>query len=179
MYYNNYNKSIVTPLETQGLYKEYRIENQRIKEISMKNNKNESLENVTYETYNNELFGFSLEYPVKLFEKTYLYDDRLNLETRDSEANINCIFKENLSNQSLESIYEEKLNSINTEISYKKLRENDFVISYKKNENIHYIKGIFNSNKKTFMYLEFKYSTKYKDTMDPIIERMTKSINAE
>ena len=49
----------------------------------------------------------------------------------------------------------------------------------KKNENIHYIKGIFNSNKKTFMYLEFKYSTKYKDTMDPIIERMTKSINAE
>lgn len=179
MYYNNYNKSIVTPLETQGLYKEYRIENQRIKEISMKNNKNESLENVTYETYNNELFGFSLEYPVKLFEKTYLYDDRLNLETRDSEANINCIFKENLSNQSLESIYEEKLNSINTEISYKKLRENDFIISYKKNENIHYIKGIFNSNKKTFMYLEFKYSTKYKDTMDPIIERMTKSINAE
>ena len=173
------NKSIVTPLETQGLYKEYRIENQRIKEISMKNNKNESLENITYETYNNELFGFSLEYPVKLFEITYSYDDRLNLETRDSEANINCIFKENLSNQSLESIYEEKLNSINTEISYKKLRENDFVISYKKNENIHYIKGIFNSNKKTFMYLEFKYSTKYKDTMDPIIERMTKSINAE
>lgn len=178
MYFDSDRQSIIIPVGTQGLYKEYKLENQKIKEVSM-NNKSVTLEDIVYETYYNQLFGFSFEYPVKIFEMTSEYNDRFSLGTEDSEASINCIFIGNLSARTLENIYEEKLNYINTEISYKKLKENDFVISYEKNGYIEYIKVIFNPNKKTFMNLEFKYTSRYKDIMDSIIERMSKSIDIE
>ena len=178
MYFDIDRQSIIIPVGTQGLYKEYKLENQKIKEVSM-NNKSVTLEDIVYETYYNQLFGFSFEYPVKIFEMTSEYNDRFSLGTEDSEASINCIFIGNLSTRTLENIYEEKLNFINTEISYKKLKENDFVISYEKNGYIEYIKVIFNPNKKTFMNLEFKYTSRYKDIMDSIIERMSKSIDIE
>lgn len=178
MYFDIDRQSIIVPIGTQGLYKEYKLENQKIKEVSM-NNKSLALEDIVYETYYNQLFGFSFEYPIKIFEITSEYNDRFNLETPDSEAFITCTYIGNLSTKTLENIYEEKLNSINTEISYKKLKENDFVISYEKNGYIKYIKVVFNPNKKTFMDLEFKYTSRYKDIMNSIIERMTKSVNTE
>ena len=178
MYFDIDRQSIIVPIGTQGLYKEYKLENQKIKEVSM-NNKSVALEDIVYETYYNQLFGFSFEYPIKIFEITLEYNDRFSLETPDSEAFITCTYIGNLSTKTLENIYEEKLNSINTEISYKKLKENDFVISYEKNGYIEYIKVVFNPNKKTFMDLEFKYTSRYKDIMNSIIERMTKSVNTE
>ncbi|BEO97473.1 hypothetical protein FNSP10_08610 [Fusobacterium nucleatum] len=178
MYFDIDRQSIIVPIGTQGLYKEYKLENQKIKEVSM-NNKSLALEDIVYETYYNQLFGFSFEYPIKIFEITSEYNDRFNLETPDSEAFITCTYIGNLSTKTLENIYEEKINSINTEISYKKLKENDFVISYEKNGYIKYIKVVFNPNKKTFMDLEFKYTSRYKDIMNSIIERMTKSVNTE
>ena len=178
MYFDIDRQSIIVPIGTQGLYKEYKLENQKIKEVSM-NNKSVALEDIVYETYYNQLFGFSFEYPIKIFEITSEYNDRFSLETLDSEAFITCTYIGNLSTKTLENIYEEKLNSINTEISYKKLKENDFVISYEKNGYIEYIKVVFNPNKKTFMDLEFKYTSRYKDIMNLIIERMTKSVNTE
>jgi len=178
IYFDIDRQSIIVPIGTQGLYKEYKLENQKIKEVSM-NNKSLALEDIVYETYYNQLFGFSFEYPIKIFEITSEYNDRFNLETPDSEAFITCTYIGNLSTKTLENIYEEKLNSINTEISYKKLKENDFVISYEKNGYIKYIKVVFNPNKKTFMDLEFKYTSRYKDIMNSIIERMTKSVNTE
>ena len=68
MYFDIDRQSIIVPIGTQGLYKEYKLENQKIKEVSM-NNKSLALEDIVYETYYNQLFGFSFEYPIKIFEK--------------------------------------------------------------------------------------------------------------
>ena len=175
MYFDTDSQSVVIPIGTQGLYSEYRIENNKIVEFSENNKKssNTTQMNSDYSIYENNNYNYSLEYPNKNFKIISETNDGMDLESYDSRASINYYITENASN---ETIYEGNIDFIGREIPYKKLGEDFYVLSYIKDGYIQYAKVIYNKKNNTFIQLRFYYTQDYKDIMAPIVERMTKSI---
>lgn len=178
MYFDTDSQSVVVPIGTQGLYSEYRIENNKIVEFSENKKKSSDTTQMTsdYSVYENNLFDYSLEYPSKNFKIVSETNDGMDLESYDSRASINYYITENTSNETIKSMYEGNIDFIGREIPYKKLGEDFYVLSYIKDGYIQYAKVIYNKKNNTFIQLRFYYTQDYKDIMAPIVERMTKSI---
>ena len=70
MYFDTDSQSVVIPIGTQGLYSEYRIENNKIVEFSenKKKSSNTTQMNSDYSIYENNNYNYSLEYPNKNFK---------------------------------------------------------------------------------------------------------------
>ena len=178
MYFDKDTQSIIVPIGSQGLYSEYRIENNKIVEFSENKKKSSNIIQTTldYNVYENNNYNYFLEYPTKNFKITSKRDDGIDLESSDSKASINCYITKNTSNDTIKSMYEENIDFIGREIPYKKLGEDFYVLSYAKNGYIEYAKVIYNKKNNTFIQLRFYYTQDYKDVMAPIVERMTKSV---
>ena len=178
MYFDKDTQSIIVPIGSQGLYEEYIIENSYIVELSKKiiQPSNTTLMDSNYGIFKSNKFNYSLEYPNKNFKITSKRDDGIDLESNDSKASINCYITKNTSNDTIKSMYEENIDYIGREIPYKKLGEDFYVLSYIKNGYIEYAKVIYNKKNNTFIQLRFYYPEDYKEIMNPIIERMTKSL---
>ena len=178
MYFDKDTQSIIVPIGSQGLYEEYIIENSYIVELSKKiiQPSNTTLMDSNYGIFKSNKFNYSLEYPNKNFKITSKRDDGIDLESNDSKASINCYITKNTSNDTIKSMYEENIDYIGREIPYKKLGKDFYVLSYIKNEYIEYAKVIYNKKNNTFIQLRFYYPEDYKEIMNPIIERMTKSL---
>ena len=178
MYFDTDSQSVVIPIGTQGLYSEYRIENNKIVEFSenKKKSSNTTQMNSDYSIYENNNYNYSLEYPNKNFKIISETNDGMDLESYDSRASINYYITENASNETIKSMYEGNIDFIGREIPYKKLGEDFYVLSYIKDGYIQYAKVIYNKKNNTFIQLRFYYTQDYKDIMAPIVERMTKSI---
>lgn len=178
MYFDKDTQSIIVPIGSQGLYEEYIIENSYIVELSKKiiQPSNTTLMDSNYGIFKSNKFNYSLEYPNKNFKITSKRDDGIDLESNDSKASINCYITKNTSNDTIKSMYEDNIDFIGIEIPYKKLGEDFYVLSYIKNGYIEYAKVIYNKKNNTFIQLRFYYPEDYKEIMNPIIERMTKSL---
>ena len=178
MYFDKDTQSIIVPIGSQGLYQEYMIENSYIVELSKKiiQPSNTTLTDSNYGIFKSDKFNYSLEYPNKNFKITSKRDDGIDLESNDSKASINCYIIKNTSNDTIKSMYEDNIDFIGIEIPYKKLGEDFYVLSYIKNGYIEYAKVIYNKKNNTFIQLRFYYPEDYKEIMNPIIERMTKSL---
>ncbi len=178
MYFDKDTQSIIVPIGSQGLYQEYIIENSYIVELSKKiiQPSNTTLMDSNYGIFKSNKFNYSLEYPNKNFKITSKRDDGIDLESNDSKASINCYITKNTSNDTIKSMYEENIDYIGREIPYKKLGKDFYVLSYIKNEYIEYVKVIHNKKNNTFIQLRFYYPEDYKEIMNPIIERMIKSL---
>lgn len=178
MYFDKDTQSIIVPIGSQGLYEEYIIENSYIVELSKKiiQPSNTTLTDSNYGIFKSDKFNYSLEYPNKNFKITSKRDDGIDLESNDSKASINCYITKNTSNDTIKSMYEDNIDFIGIEIPYKKLGEDFYVLSYIKNGYIEYAKVIYNKKNNTFIQLRFYYPEDYKEIMNPIIERMTKSL---
>lgn len=178
MYFDKDAQSIIVPIGSQGLYQEYRIENNKIVEFSENEKKSSNIIQMTldYNVYENNNYNYFLEYPTKNFKITSKRNDGIDLESSDSKASINCYITKNTSNDTIKSMYEENIDYIGREIPYKKLGEDFYVLSYIKNGYIEYAKVIYNKKNNTFIQLRFYYPEDYKEIMNPIIERMTKSL---
>lgn len=178
MYFDTDSQSVVVPIGTQGLYSEYRIENNKIVEFSENKKKSSNTTQMTsdYSVYENNLFDYSLEYPSKNFKIVSETNDGMDLESYDSRVSINYYITENTSNETIKSMYEGNIDFIGREIPYKKLGEDFYVLSYIKDGYIQYAKVIYNKKNNTFIQLRFYYTQDYKDIMAPIVERMTKSV---
>lgn len=178
MYFDKDTQSIIVPIGSQGLYQEYMIENSYIVELSKKiiQPSNTTLTDSNYGIFKSDKFNYSLEYPNKNFKITSKRDDGIDLESNDSKASINCYITKNTSNDTIKSMYEDNIDFIGIEIPYKKLGEDFYVLSYIKNGYIEYAKVIYNKKNNTFVQLRFYYPEDYKEIMNPIIERMTKSL---
>lgn len=178
MYFDKDTQSIIVPIGSQGLYEEYIIENSYIVELSKKiiQPSNTTLTDLNYGIFKSDKFNYSLEYPNKNFKITSKRDDGIDLESNDSKASINCYIIKNTSNDTIKSMYEDNIDFIGIEIPYKKLGEDFYVLSYIKNGYIEYAKVIYNKKNNTFIQLRFYYPEDYKEIMNPIIERMTKSL---
>lgn len=178
MYFDKDTQSIIVPIGSQGLYQEYMIENSYIVELSKKiiQPSNTTLTDSNYGIFKSDKFNYSLECPNKNFKITSKRDDGIDLESNDSKASINCYIIKNTSNDTIKSMYEDNIDFIGIEIPYKKLGEDFYVLSYIKNGYIEYAKVIYNKKNNTFIQLRFYYPEDYKEIMNPIIERMTKSL---
>jgi hypothetical protein len=178
MYFDKDAQSIIVPIGSQGLYEEYIIENSYIVELSKKiiQPSNTTLMDSNYGIFKSNKFNYFLEYPNKNFKITSKRDDGIDLESNDSKASINCYITKNTSNDTIKSMYEDNIDFIGIEIPYKKLGEDFYVLSYIKNGYIEYAKVIYNKKNNTFIQLRFYYPEDYKEIMNPIIERMTKSL---
>lgn len=178
MYFDKDTQSIIVPIGSQGLYEEYIIENSYIVELSKKiiQPSNTTLTDSNYGIFKSDKFNYSLEYPNKNFKIVSETNDGIDLESNDSKASINCYITKNTSNDTIKSMYEENIDYIGREIPYKKLGEDFYVLSYIKNGYIEYAKVIYNKKNNTFIQLRFYYPEDYKEIMNPIIERMTKSL---
>lgn len=178
MYFDSDRQSVVVPIETQGLYSEYRIENNKILEFSENKKKSSNTTQMTsdYSVYENNIFNYSLEYPNKNFKVISETNDGMSLKSYDSRASINYYIIENTLNDTIKSIYETNIDYVGSEISYKKLGEDFYVLSYVKDGYIKYVKVIYNKKNNTFIQLRFEYAQDYKDIMTSIVERMTKSV---
>ena len=178
MYFDKDRQNIIVPIGSQGLYQEYRIENNKIVEFSENEKKSSNIIQMTldYNVYENNNYNYFLEYPTKNFKITSKRNDGIDLESSDSKASINCYITKNTSNDTIKSMYEENIDYIGREIPYKKLGEDFYVLSYIKNGYIEYAKVIYNKKNNTFIQLRFYYPEDYKEIMNPIIERMTKSL---
>ena len=97
MYFDTDSQSVVVPIGTQGLYSEYRIENNKIVEFSENKKKSSDTTQMTsdYSVYENNLFDYSLEYPSKNFKIVSETNDGMDLESYDSRASINYYITEN------------------------------------------------------------------------------------
>jgi hypothetical protein len=178
MYFDKDTQSIIVPIGSQGLYQEYMIENSYIVELSKKiiQPSNTTLTDSNYGIFKSDKFNYSLEYPNKNFKIVSETNDGIDLESNDSKASINCYITKNTSNDTIKSMYEDNMDFIGIEIPYKKLGEDFYVLSYIKNGYIEYAKVIYNKKNNTFIQLRFYYLEDYKEIMNPIIERMTKSL---
>lgn len=178
MYFDKDTQSIIVPIGSQGLYQEYMIENSYIVELSKKiiQPSNTTLTDSNYGIFKSDKFNYSLEYPNKNFKIPSKRDDGIDLESNDSKASINCYITKNTSNDTIKSMYKDNIDFIGIEIPYKKLGEDFYVLSYIKNGYIEYAKVIYNKKNNTFIQLRFYYPEDYKEIMNPIIERMTKSL---
>lgn len=178
MYFDKDTQSIIVPIGSQGLYEEYIIENSYIVELSKKiiQPSNTTLMDSNYGIFKSDKFNYSLEYPNKNFKIVSETNDGIDLESNDSKASINCYITKNTSNDTIKSMYENNIDFIGIEIPYKKLGEDFYVLSYIKNGYIEYAKVIYNKKNNAFIQLRFYYPEDYKEIMNPIIERMTKSL---
>ena len=180
MYFDKDTQSIIVPIGSQGLYQEYMIENSYIVEVELSKKiiqpSNTTLTDSNYGIFKSDKFNYSLEYPNKNFKITSKRDDGIDLESNDSKASINCYITKNTSNDTIKNMYEENIDYIGREIPYKKLGKDFYVLSYIKNGYIEYAKVIYNKKNNTFIQLRFYYPEDYKEIMNPIIERMTKSL---
>ena len=178
MYFDKDTQSIIVPIGSQGLYEEYMIENSYIVKLSNEiiQPSNTTLTDSNYGIFKSDKFNYSLEYPNKNFKIVSETNDGIDLESNDSKASINCYITKNTSNDTIKSMYEDNIDFIGIEIPYKKLGEDFYVLSYIKNGYIEYAKVIYNKKNNTFIQLRFYYPEDYKEIMNPIIERMTKSL---
>ena len=178
MYFDTDSQSVVVPIGTRGLYSEYRIENNKIVEFSenKKKSSNTTQMNSDYSIYENNNYNYSLEYPNKNFKIISETNDGMHLESYDSRASIYYYITENTSKNTIKSMYEENIDFIGSEIPYKKLGEDFYVLSYIKDGYIEYAKVTYNRKNNTFIQLRFEYTQDYKDIMTSIVERMTKSV---
>lgn len=178
MYFDKDTQSIIVPIGSQGLYLEYRIENNNIVELSKKITQpsNTTLMDSNYGIFKSDKFNYSLEYPNKNFKITSKHDDGIDLESYDSKTSIHCYVTKNTLNEDIKTMYEENIDYIGREIPYKKLGKDFYVLSYIKNGYIEYAKVIYDSKNNIFIQLRFYYPENYKEIMNPIIERMTESL---
>ena len=107
MYFDTDSQSVVVPIGTQGLYSEYRIENNRIVEFSENKKKSSNTTQMTsdYSIYENNNYNYSLEYPNKNFKIISETNDGMHLESYDSRASIYYYITENTSKNTIKSMY--------------------------------------------------------------------------
>lgn len=93
MYFDKDTQSIIVPIGSQGLYLEYRIENNVIVELSRKiiQSSNTTPMESNYSIFKSDKFNYSLEYPNKNFKITSKRDDGIDLESYDSKTSITLL----------------------------------------------------------------------------------------
>ena len=87
MYFDADRQSVVVPIGSQGLYSEYRIENNKIVEFSENKKKSSNTTQITsnYSIYENNNYNYSLEYPNKNFKIISETNNGVHLESYDSK----------------------------------------------------------------------------------------------
>jgi hypothetical protein len=134
-----------------------------------------SEEKVTYKTYTNGRFGFSLQYPTGLTmappptngDGANFYNDEIDITAYGGHTNTVQ------QGETTETYYQQDINSIPGEIAYQKVTEDWYVLSYKENGNIIYKKFFFGDS--VFNTLIITYPASTQDKYGPITTHISKA----
>lgn len=119
----------------------------------------------TYDTYTNDRFGFSIQYPSNLtVGSPSANGDGLNFYNEELE--ITVFGSHNSMDESIESIYQQAINNIEVPIAYDRLADHWFVLSYVENGLIIYEKFFYGDN--VFNRFIITYPENKQDVYGPV-----------
>lgn len=133
---------------------------------------------ISYETYYNPRFKFSVDYPTEYFKflPDSLNGDGKSMLSEDNQAYLSFSAIYNALDTTIEEEYNSALNSHDS-VVYKKLGKTSYSLSYYgEHGKIVFEKKIYDKVEDKYITLYFEYEEKYKDFMSPIIERMANSV---
>ncbi|MEH6943134.1 hypothetical protein [Bacillus sp. JJ722] len=135
----------------------------------------EKSETISYNTYTNERFGFTVKYP-NFFTPGKAPANNDGREFSNGEcsilaygSNINIIEE----NETIQTYYNRALLDISGTISYQKVSDNWYVVSYLSNGNITYQKGIITDE--SINTLIITYPSSEKEKYDTIVSEVAKT----
>lgn len=142
------------------------------------NSKNDNGE-LTYKTYTNAGYGFSIDYPTNLIKSTQITNgDGLLFENNDGTVSLSVSGKNNISNETAESLYNKDLSKLKVTPDYKSLVKNSYAISWKENGVAYYEYYTVGENNGSIQGFTIKYPVNQKDTYAPMVTRVYKSFKA-
>jgi uncharacterized protein YcfL len=132
-------------------------------------------EKITYQTYTNDRFGFSLQYPSGLTmappptngDGAHFYNNEIDIKAYGGHTNIVQ------QGETIETYYQQDINSIPGEIAYQKVTEDWYVLSYKENGNIIYKKFFFGDS--VFNAFIIAYPASTQDKYGPVTTHISKT----
>ncbi|MFP3888312.1 hypothetical protein U8V97_22985 [Priestia filamentosa] len=142
---------------------------------SRKKEENTDEGKVTYTSYTNKRFDFSFQYPEGLMMDSLATNDdgarfyNEEFEVRAYGGHTNTVND----GETIETYYQEDINTIPGEIVYKKLAEDWYVLSYQENGKTTYMKFFFGENVSNTLIIT--YPTSDKEKYDPITTHISKT----
>ncbi|PLS17482.1 hypothetical protein CVD28_13120 [Bacillus sp. M6-12] len=138
-------------------------------------NKNKKM---AYSSYTNGRFGFSMQYPTGLaMDPPPTNGDGARFYNEDFEVTAFAGHSNVISEgETIESYYQDDINSIPVEIAYKRLAKDWYVLSYKENGRIYYKKVYF--GQVAFNTFIISYSESMQETYGPVTEHIAKTFSA-
>jgi len=141
-------------------------------EKNEENPPSEQTDSFTYKTYTNSRFGFTVEYPATFTEDTppsnndgrKFYNEEATIIASGSHINI---IEEN---ETIETYYNRKIESVSSPIAYQRLGDDWYVISYTEGDQIFYLKSIIGDD--IISNLSISYPANKKDYYDPMVTRI-------
>jgi hypothetical protein len=133
---------------------------------------------VTYRTYTNARFGYSISYPVGILIPQGEPDnhDGQVFRSRDGHAEMRAFGRYNALNETLRSAFNSSVageDSSGREVTYKLLKGNFYVVSGRQNGKIFYEKTFLKGD--TFKTFMIEYDEQERATYDPITARIARS----
>lgn len=151
-------------------------------------NKNESGNNVVshkentatdadYRSYTNGRFGYSIQYPGNMSIVSEADNgDGATLESADKSASLIVYGRNNINEDTAESVYNEELSGFEKEPEYKQLLKDSFVISWLENGVINYECCVVgNGSMNTFV---LKYPASQKSDYESVTEKIYSSFKS-
>ncbi len=135
------------------------------KPVEPKEDPSEAEEEMTYDSYTNDRFGFTIEYPSNLtLGSPPANGDGLNFY--NDELEITASGSHNSLDESIETIYHQSINNIAVPIAYDRLADNWFVLSYVENGMIIYEKVFYGDD--VFNRFIITYPENKQDVYGPV-----------
>lgn len=137
-----------------------------------------------YDTYDNQRFHFSIEYPsdlLKMIEPPPTNGDGRIFRSKDNSVELRAWGQHNALMHSLAAEYSETVGKYGSAVTYKKLMSGGFVISGNQDGKIFYQKTLFRKDRENaadigvFFTFTIEYPKKLKKKLDPVVKRIAKS----
>jgi len=132
-----------------------------------------------YETFENDRFFFSVEYPSDLLKLQPLpeNDDGGTFLSTDNEIEMRVWGQYNAMSETLRARYSAALKSFTAKPSYMVLGKSSFVVSGIKNDKIVYIKTLYRKDKDAdvFYTLTIQYPQTRRKELDSVVTRVANS----
>ncbi|MGG3801641.1 hypothetical protein [Metabacillus fastidiosus] len=139
---------------------------------------NKEEQKISYQTYTNGRFGFSVQHPSNFMidppptngDGAVIHNEELEITAFGSHTNVIS------QNETIDTYYKEDLQTIDTEIAYKKLTDKWYVLSYIENGTIIYKKFFFGDEVSNTLILTYPESQKEK--YDPVVTHIAKTFGS-
>jgi hypothetical protein len=159
-------------LNSNGLIEDTPTKAKQSNQVSDDNSNNNS--NITYKTYTNKRFLFSIDYPSNLqFMGGGANGGGADFKSADGRLELGASGNNNAIFQTIEYYYNQSLQYINVTPSYSHLGKNSYTLSWEKDGKITY--EYFILGKESFNRFGFTYPASEKDYFKPVVERMYNS----